>query len=78
MCLSVMNDLVLMPVHTKPVGAEKELDELYNVFRDVQHKWGTDVGVTGASLENSTIHGWNRCKVLSFREEHCLFACHVF
>ncbi|XP_046882079.1 deoxyribonuclease-1-like isoform X3 [Hypomesus transpacificus] len=39
---TVMNDLVLMAVHTKPVGAEKELDELYNVFRDVQHKWGTD------------------------------------
>ncbi|XP_062316776.1 deoxyribonuclease-1-like isoform X6 [Osmerus eperlanus] len=39
---TVMNDLVLMPVHTKPVGAEKELDELYDVFLDVKRKWGTD------------------------------------
>ncbi|XP_067099307.1 deoxyribonuclease-1-like isoform X2 [Osmerus mordax] len=39
---TVMNDLVLMPVHTKPVEAEKELDELYDVFLDVKRKWGTD------------------------------------
>lgn len=46
MCVSlttVLEDLVLIPVHTKPEGSEKELDELYDVFQDVKKKWSTDV-----------------------------------
>ncbi|XP_051980399.1 deoxyribonuclease gamma-like isoform X2 [Xyrauchen texanus] len=39
---TVMEDLVLMPVHTKPEDSVKELDELYDVFEDVKKKWKTD------------------------------------
>lgn len=41
--LAVLEDLVLMPVHTKPEDSVKELDELYDVFQDVKKKWKTDV-----------------------------------
>ncbi|XP_063071158.1 deoxyribonuclease 1 like 4, tandem duplicate 2 [Engraulis encrasicolus] len=39
---TVMKDLVLIPVHTKPDDSEKELDELYDVFQAVKKKWKTD------------------------------------
>ncbi|CAG5977657.1 unnamed protein product [Menidia menidia] len=42
-CLNtVLKDLVLIPVHTKPEDSEKELDELYDVFLHVKKKWRTD------------------------------------
>ncbi|KAJ8257951.1 hypothetical protein GJAV_G00191520 [Gymnothorax javanicus] len=42
-CMStVLKDLVLIPVHTKPDDSEKELDELYDVFQSVKRKWKTD------------------------------------
>ncbi|KAM3616998.1 uncharacterized protein V6R79_000816 [Siganus canaliculatus] len=39
---TVLDDIVLIPVHTKPWDSEKELDELYEVFHVVQDKWKTD------------------------------------
>ncbi|XP_041941877.1 deoxyribonuclease-1-like isoform X2 [Alosa sapidissima] len=39
---TVLKDLVLMPVHTKPDDSLKELDELYEVFLAVRRKWKTD------------------------------------
>ncbi|KAL6112346.1 uncharacterized protein ACO6RY_09124 [Pungitius sinensis] len=42
-CLNtVLKDLVMIPVHTKPDDSEKELDELYDVFQHVKEKWKTD------------------------------------
>ncbi|KAL3978499.1 chromatin licensing and DNA replication factor 1 [Sarotherodon galilaeus] len=42
-CLNtVLKDLVMIPVHTKPEDSEKELDELYDVFQNVKKKWRTD------------------------------------
>ncbi|CAJ1051979.1 deoxyribonuclease-1-like [Xyrichtys novacula] len=42
-CLNtVLKDLVMIPVHTKPDDSEKELDELYDVFLHVKQKWRTD------------------------------------
>uniref|UniRef100_A0A8C7F2X2 Deoxyribonuclease n=1 Tax=Oncorhynchus kisutch TaxID=8019 RepID=A0A8C7F2X2_ONCKI len=42
-CLNtVLEDLVLIPVHTKPDDSAKELDELYDVFLEVKKKWKTD------------------------------------
>ncbi|XP_021162928.2 deoxyribonuclease-1 [Fundulus heteroclitus] len=35
-------DLVMIPVHTKPEDAKKELDELYDVFVEVTKKWKTN------------------------------------
>lgn len=39
---TVLKDLVLIPVHTKPKDSPKELDELYDVFLQVKKKWKTD------------------------------------
>ncbi|XP_056614673.1 deoxyribonuclease 1 like 4, tandem duplicate 2 [Triplophysa dalaica] len=39
---TVLKDLVLIPVHTKPKDSGKELDELYDVFLHVKDKWKTD------------------------------------
>ncbi|XP_056614675.1 deoxyribonuclease 1 like 4, tandem duplicate 1 isoform X1 [Triplophysa dalaica] len=39
---TVLKDLVLIPVHTKPEDSVKELDELYDVFQNVKEKWETD------------------------------------
>ncbi|XP_062387447.1 deoxyribonuclease-1-like isoform X2 [Sardina pilchardus] len=39
---TVLKDLVLIPVHTKPDDSLKELDELYEVFLAVRKKWNTD------------------------------------
>ncbi|XP_073700497.1 deoxyribonuclease 1 like 4, tandem duplicate 2 [Garra rufa] len=39
---TVMKDLVLIPVHTKPKDSQKELDELYDVVVHVKDKWKTD------------------------------------
>ncbi|XP_071332640.1 deoxyribonuclease-1-like isoform X2 [Trachinotus anak] len=39
---TVLKDLVLIPVHTRPSDSEKELDELYEVFLVVKDKWKTD------------------------------------
>ncbi|XP_059184089.1 deoxyribonuclease-1-like [Centropristis striata] len=42
-CLNtVLKDLVMIPVHTKPDDSDKELDELYDVFQHVKKKWRTD------------------------------------
>ncbi|KAL4646719.1 deoxyribonuclease-1-like [Arapaima gigas] len=39
---TVLNDLVLIPLHTKPDDSFKEVDELYDVTMEVRHKWKTD------------------------------------
>ncbi|XP_015254144.1 PREDICTED: deoxyribonuclease-1-like [Cyprinodon variegatus] len=39
---TVVKDLVLIPVHTKPDDSLKELDELYDVVKAVRRKWKTD------------------------------------
>ncbi|XP_049590358.1 deoxyribonuclease 1 like 4, tandem duplicate 1 isoform X1 [Syngnathus scovelli] len=39
---TVLKDLVMIPVHTKPEDSETELDELYDVFQHVKMKWRTD------------------------------------
>ncbi|XP_061687525.1 deoxyribonuclease 1 like 4, tandem duplicate 1 isoform X3 [Syngnathoides biaculeatus] len=39
---TVLKDLVMIPVHTKPQDSETELDELFDVFEHVKNKWRTD------------------------------------
>ncbi|KAM9362398.1 deoxyribonuclease-1-like [Symphorus nematophorus] len=39
---TVVKDLVLIPVHTKPEDSQKELDELHDVVDAIRKKWGTD------------------------------------
>ncbi|XP_017160083.1 deoxyribonuclease-1-like [Poecilia reticulata] len=38
---TVIKDLVLIPVHTQPNDAEKELDELHDVVKIMRNKWKT-------------------------------------
>lgn len=53
--LAVLEDLVLMPVHTKPEDSVKELDELYDVFQDVKEKWKTDVKYNAHLYDNKPL-----------------------
>ncbi|XP_078804277.1 deoxyribonuclease-1 isoform X2 [Oryzias latipes] len=39
---TAVTDIVLIPVHTQPVKAEKELDELFDVVQQVRTEWKTD------------------------------------
>ncbi|KAM8757392.1 deoxyribonuclease gamma-like isoform 2-T2 [Acanthopagrus schlegelii] len=39
---TVVKDLVLIPVHTKPEDSQKELDELHDVVDAVRKKWKTN------------------------------------
>uniref|UniRef100_A0A8C7X4P3 Endonuclease/exonuclease/phosphatase domain-containing protein n=1 Tax=Oryzias sinensis TaxID=183150 RepID=A0A8C7X4P3_9TELE len=39
---TAVKDLVLIPVHTVPEDAEKELDELFDVVTEVSQEWETD------------------------------------
>ncbi|XP_005754891.1 deoxyribonuclease gamma-like [Pundamilia nyererei] len=38
----IVDDLVLIPVHTKPEDSLKELDELHDVVEDIRKKWKND------------------------------------
>ncbi|XP_053509397.1 deoxyribonuclease 1 like 4, tandem duplicate 2 isoform X1 [Ictalurus furcatus] len=38
----MVNEVVLIPVHTKPKDSEKEIDELYDVSMAVRKKWKTN------------------------------------
>uniref|UniRef100_A0A3Q3M3N4 Uncharacterized protein n=1 Tax=Mastacembelus armatus TaxID=205130 RepID=A0A3Q3M3N4_9TELE len=40
---TVVETLVLIPVHAKPQDAQKELDELHDVVNKVRKKWRTNV-----------------------------------
>uniref|UniRef100_A0A3B5Q2X0 Deoxyribonuclease n=1 Tax=Xiphophorus maculatus TaxID=8083 RepID=A0A3B5Q2X0_XIPMA len=39
---TVLEDLVMIPVHISPKGAEIELDKLYDLFLHIQKMWKTD------------------------------------
>lgn len=38
-----MENFVLIPQHTSPNSAVKEIDALYDVVVDVRHRWNTNV-----------------------------------
>ncbi|KAI5095767.1 deoxyribonuclease gamma, partial [Silurus meridionalis] len=39
---TVIGEFVLIPMHTSPSNATKEIDELYDVFEDVRQRWLTE------------------------------------
>lgn len=39
---TVIGEFVLIPMHTSPSNATKEIDKLYDVFEDVRHLWTTE------------------------------------
>lgn len=51
----VINDLVLIPVHTKPTDSEKEIDELYDVCMAVREKWKTNVSENALNVQSGKV-----------------------
>lgn len=41
--LKVAKEFVLIPQHTTPSNATKEIDELYDVFVDIKERWKIEV-----------------------------------
>ncbi|XP_062248849.1 deoxyribonuclease gamma-like isoform X3 [Platichthys flesus] len=39
---TMMKDFILVPVHTDPLKAVQEIDNLYNVFQEVSEKWDNE------------------------------------
>ncbi|XP_046882128.1 deoxyribonuclease-1-like [Hypomesus transpacificus] len=78
-CLStVLSDLVLIPVHTRPTDSQKELDELYDVVEVVRKKWKTDnimiLGDFNADGRYVSRSGMRDIKIHSDRSYHWLIA----
>lgn len=39
----MIGEFVLIPLHSAPKNATKEIDELYDVFMDVKEMWDIEV-----------------------------------
>ncbi|XP_053725057.1 deoxyribonuclease 1 like 4, tandem duplicate 1 [Synchiropus splendidus] len=81
-CLdTVLKDLVLIPVHTKPDDSDKELDELYDVFLHVKEKWRTDnvmiLGDFNADGAYVTKKDMKEIRIRSDKNFHWLIADHM-
>ncbi|MED6245548.1 hypothetical protein ATANTOWER_004617, partial [Ataeniobius toweri] len=73
---SVLEDLVMIPVHTKPEDAEKELDKLYDVFLHIKESWKTDnvmiLGDFNASGSYVSKNGMKTIQIRSNKNFHWL------
>lgn len=43
LCLKVVKEFVIIPQHTTPETAVREIDELYDVYLDVKQRWKSKV-----------------------------------
>lgn len=41
--LTEIKDFVIIPIHTPPEAAVKEIDELYDVYQNVSQHWESQV-----------------------------------
>nr|XP_057940913.1 deoxyribonuclease I-like 1-like isoform X1 [Doryrhamphus excisus] len=66
---TLMKDLVLIGQHTSPKTALKEMDQLYDVFRDIYGRWKTEnvmiLGDLNAACSYVTIKGWRAVRLRS-------------
>uniref|UniRef100_A0A672HLH9 Deoxyribonuclease n=1 Tax=Salarias fasciatus TaxID=181472 RepID=A0A672HLH9_SALFA len=71
-CLNtVLKDLVLIPVHTKPEDSDKELDELYDLFQHVKRKWRTDnIMILGDFNADGSYVSKKDMKTIRIRSDH--------
>lgn len=73
---TVLKDIVLIPVHTRPSDSEKELDERYEVFMMVKDKWKTDnimiLGDFNADAAYITKREMKKIRIRSDRNFHWL------
>ncbi|KAG7249395.1 hypothetical protein CRUP_002094, partial [Coryphaenoides rupestris] len=62
-------DFILIGQHTSPKTAMKEMDELYNVFKDIYQRWKLDniviLGDLNAGCSYVTIKGWKAVRLRS-------------
>ncbi|XP_054906142.1 deoxyribonuclease gamma-like [Poeciliopsis prolifica] len=67
---TVLKDLVLIPVHTKPEDAVKELDELYDLFVHIKKKWKTNnVMILGDFNANRPYVSKTKMKTIRIRSD---------
>ena len=50
-CPTVINEFILVPLHSEPAQAVQEIDRLYDVFEEVSTKWNNQV-----STQDFTVH----------------------
>ncbi|XP_037102379.1 deoxyribonuclease I-like 1-like isoform X1 [Syngnathus acus] len=66
---TLTKDLVFIGQHTSPKSAMKEMDELYNVFKEIYRKWKTEnvmiLGDLNAACGYVTIKGWRAVRLRS-------------
>lgn len=43
-CFEAVSEFAIIPLHTPPGTAVREIDELYDVYLDVKQRWKTEVG----------------------------------
>lgn len=43
-CFEAVSEFAIIPLHTTPDTAVREIDELYDVYLDVKQRWKTEVG----------------------------------
>lgn len=64
-CFEAVSEFAIIPLHTTPDTAVREIDELYDVYLDVKQRWKTEVGCH--------ICVTNRALVLSHWPRYSLF-----
>ncbi|XP_043936277.1 deoxyribonuclease gamma-like [Protopterus annectens] len=73
---TVIQDFVLIPQHTTPANATKELDELYDVFLDIRRRWKTEkimfLGDFNADCGYVPKKAWKNIRICSEQGFHWL------
>lgn len=72
--LTVAKEFVLIPQHTTPSNATKEIDELYDVFVDIRARWKIEVWWQISNIKESII-SWDQMVNLAFFCHVCRMWC---
>lgn len=64
---TVLGEFVLIPQHTSPSNATKEIDELYDVFVAIKKKWRVEVGTVNVEIIYDI-----SCSLTSFHWSGCV------
>lgn len=56
-----IKDFVIIPIHTPPEAAVKEIDELYDVYQNVSRRWQSQVKYITNALNHDTCYDAQHC-----------------
>lgn len=56
-----IKDFVIIPIHTPPEAAVKEIDELYDVYQNVSRHWQSQVKYITNALNHDTCYDVQHC-----------------